>query len=294
MRAAVFYGGRDIRVEDIPAPIPGSDEVLIAVRAAGICGSDLHRYRGVDPWGAASGPQRYGHEIAGIIVDSGQRVAIEPAQLRGRGSSAGFSELDVAPAENVFPLPDDVPFAAGALTDVYACALHALHRAPLDADCITVIGTGPIGIAVGQLARAVYGKRVQMIGRRPEMVQRAMELGAADDVRGDGGVIFETVGNCVGDAVDLAAPEATIIILGACEGDVAVPYRIANAKEITLRWSNGYAREEFRDALGIIASRRVDAASLVTHRFPLERIGDAFAAADDKKTSGAIKVVIEP
>ena len=54
MRAAVFYGGRDIRVEEVPTPLPLDGEVLVEVRAAGICGSDLHRYRGHDPWGSTA------------------------------------------------------------------------------------------------------------------------------------------------------------------------------------------------------------------------------------------------
>ena len=58
MRAAIFYGGRDIRVEEVPDPTPGPGEVLVDVGAAGICGSDLHPYRGANPWRGQSAGER--------------------------------------------------------------------------------------------------------------------------------------------------------------------------------------------------------------------------------------------
>src|SRR5688500_12674821 len=93
MKTAVFYGGRDIRVGEVAVLFPGPGEVLVEVCAAGICGSDLHRYRGHDPWGSIdAGPYRTGHELAGVVVALGpgvegvavgQRVGVEPTQLAG-------------------------------------------------------------------------------------------------------------------------------------------------------------------------------------------------------------------
>jgi threonine dehydrogenase-like Zn-dependent dehydrogenase len=81
-------------------------------------------------------------------------------------------------------------------------------------------------------------------------------------------------------------------------GDVAVPYREANDKEITVRWSNGYAswdgRREIAIALDWLASGRIDGAPLVTHRFPLARIAEAFRTADRKAETGAVKVLVVP
>ncbi|MEM7355728.1 MAG: alcohol dehydrogenase catalytic domain-containing protein, partial [Acidobacteriota bacterium] len=135
MKTAFLYGSRDLRLEEIPAPSPGPGEVLVRIGAAGICGSDLHRYRGDDPWSPTQvcqpqlgKPRRLGHELAGVVVElgrgvhgleAGQRVGVEPMQLAGCGAcppcrrgdyhlcggrdhdpqrrrSAGFSELDVA------------------------------------------------------------------------------------------------------------------------------------------------------------------------------------------------------
>lgn len=359
MKAALFYGGKDIRVEEVARPWPGPGEVLIEVRAAGVCGSDLHRYRGHDPWGSApqgqgQEPRRAGHELAGVVCELGpgvddltvgQAVAVEPMQLAGcdrcppcrrgdynvcprrgmfgdrRWTSAGFSELDLARRGHVFPLPSQLPCAVAALADVYACAVHAIHRAPIEAtDTVLVLGTGPIGLALGQVARLAGARRTLLVGRRRAPLDTALRIGAADEVISlaevdrlgeavrdlgiEAGVdlVFEAVGGSGNglllQGLDALAFGGTLCILGAFEGDVALPYRDANDKEITVRWSTGYAswqgRREIEIALDWMADGRLQAAPLVTHRFPLSKIGEAFRAADDKQTSGAIKVMVEP
>jgi 2-desacetyl-2-hydroxyethyl bacteriochlorophyllide A dehydrogenase len=352
MKTAVFYGGSDIRIEEVETPQPGPGEVLVEVAAAGICGSDLHYYRGEDPWGSARWPQRIGHELAGVVaavgpgvgrVVPGQRVAIEPRHLLGCGecrfcrrgdyhlcprrglaggvrrASAGFSEYDLAPAENVFLLPDHLSLEAAALADVYACAVHALHRAPLrPTDTVVVFGTGPVGLAVGQVARLAGARQILLVGRRDEALDLAVRAGAADQginsrredpaeavlERTDGQgaeVVFEAVGGAFGalaPAVAAAARGGTIVLLGAFVGDVAVPYREANRRELDLRWSSSYSTwngvRELQIALDLIAEERVATAPLLTHRFPLTEIAQAFQAANDKGTSGAVKVLIQP
>jgi 2-desacetyl-2-hydroxyethyl bacteriochlorophyllide A dehydrogenase len=347
MRCARFTGEREVRIEDVPRPQLGEGEALIEVRAAGICGSDLHRYRGHDPWsGSVTYPWRGGHELAGVVVEVaagvkalrvGQRVAVEPMQLAGcgtcseclqgesnlcqnRGASplrrttTGFAEFDVAAATHLYEFPDQIPFQAAALADVYACAVHALHRIPLSVnETATIIGCGPIGIALGQVAR-MSGARTIMVGKRQEALASAQALGAADDVvvvsesnaegmaklGSETHVVFEAVGGASNESLMLAlqavSPGGTIGILGAFSGDVAVPYRMANRKEITLRWCNGYStwrgEREFAMALRWIVEGKVNAAGLVTHCFSLDRIAEAFQTADNKRVSRAIKVMI--
>lgn len=350
MRRAQFTGEREVRIEEIPTPALREGEALIEVQAAGICGSDLHRYRGHDPWGGSViYPWYGGHEVAGVVVEVapgvqdinvGQRVAVEPMQLAGcktcpeclrgesnlcqnRGASplrrktVGFAEFDAAAATHLYGFPDQVPFHAAALADVYACAVHALHRIPLFEDeSAAIIGCGPIGIALGQLAR-MAGAKIIMLGKHETALASAQALGAADRVidisrldsaesvaelgsRTGTRVVFEAVGGASNEslmlALDAVSPGGTIGILGAFSGDVAVPYRRANSKEITLRWSNGYAtwrgQREFAIALRWIVEGKVNAAGLVTHCFGLERISEAFQTADNKRMSQAIKVMI--
>jgi threonine dehydrogenase-like Zn-dependent dehydrogenase len=354
MRTAYFYGGPDIRVEEIATPEPGPGEVLVRIGAAGICGSDLHGYRGDNPWvrRGDGGPRRAGHELAGTIaavgpdvtnLAVGQRVGIEPMHLVGCGhcrycqrgdyhlcptrgqwrgqpsASAGFSEYDLVAAGNVFPLPDHISLAAASLLDVYACGVHALNRVPLRPfETVVVIGTGPIGMTAGQVAKAAGARQVIMVGRRDELLELARSVGAADagvnTAREEIGaavrrltdglgaeVVLESVGGREATmqlAVSAAAPGAQIGVIGAFIGDVAVPYAEANRKELTIKLCNSYSTwrgvREFQIALDMLASRRVQAEPLITHRFPLERIGEGFSAANDKRASGAVKVVIEP
>ena len=355
MRAALFYGGRDIRVTELPDPTCGPGEVLVAIKAAGVCGSDLHPYRGADPWGSPAGlePRRAGHELAGVVagvgagvthVGVGQRVGIEPMHLVGCGrcrqcrrgdyhvcptrgmhlgqrrGSAGFSELDVVVADNVYPLPDSVSLDAASLLDVYGCGVHAINRIPLRAsEYVCVVGTGPIGLTMGQVARAAGAKRVIMIGRRDEPLQIALDVGAADAVINNTHVVhlaeavadltdgelcdavFETVGgteDTLGQSVEVAAFGGRVGIIGAFWGNVAVAYRSANRKELDVRWCNSYStwhgKREFQIALDMVADGRVQAEPLISHRFPLAEIAAAFHAADDKRASGAIKVLVQP
>lgn len=354
MKAALFYGGRDIRVEELPDPEPGPGEVLVKIAAAGVCGSDLHPYRGADPWGGqAPFPRRAGHELAGVVaaigvgvrgVEVGQRVGVEPMHLVGCGAcrqcrrgdyhvcprrglrdgrrhgSAGFSELDVAVAANVYPLPDSISLEVASLLDVYGCGVHAINRVPLRAsEYVCVVGTGPIGLTMGQVARAAGARRVIMIGRRDESLAFARRVGAADLVVNNTTMpnvgeaiadltlgelcdaVFETVGgteDTMAQAVEAAAFGGSIGIIGAFWGDVAVAYRAANRKELDLRWCNSYSTwhgvREFQIALDLLAERRVQAEPLITHRFALDQIAQAFAAADDKRASNAVKVVVKP
>ena len=354
MRAAVFGGGQDIRVEEIPAPRPKTGQVLVEIRAAGICGSDLHRYRGIDPWGGGGpGPRLAGHELAGVITELGdgvtglalgQGVAVIPMQLKAcercppcrrgatnlclergrvggkRLASVGFAELDVASAEHAVPVPVGLPLEIAALADVYACALHALHRVRVTAiDTVLIVGSGSVALALGQILRASGAARVLLAGRRDAALELAKRCGAADEVinsrrvelastvaehtAGSGAdAVFEVVGGTTSETlrqgVEALAGGGTLAILGAFEGDVRIPYREANRKEITIRWSNGYSRwqgrSEFALVLDWLATGRLDGTSLITHRFPLKEIGQAFRAADDKAASGAVKVIVEP
>jgi 2-desacetyl-2-hydroxyethyl bacteriochlorophyllide A dehydrogenase len=351
MRTALFYGGTDIRVEERAVEEPGPGEVLVRVRSAGICGSDLHGYRGESPW-PREAPWRDGHELAGEIVamgqgvselSPGQRVGIEPEHLIGCGRcewcrsgdshlcesrgrrdgemhrSRGFGEYDVCVASQVHVLPERVALDAAAILDCYACAVHAVRRAPVAPYAtVAVIGTGAIGMTTGQVARAVGAARVAMVGTRPAPLEVAKRAGAADvgfagldgdpvgalleDTGGRGAdVVFETVGGTaptLGQAVRMARRGGVICILGVYTGPPELDVATAYAKELTILWSNSYSTwngvSEYAIALGMLAAGKLLAEPLITHHFPLSRIGDAFAAAADKKGSGAIKVMVHP
>ena len=352
MKAAIFYGERDIRVEERPIPEPGPDEVLVRVRSAGICGSDLLGYNGIGPWQPPHGVGiEEGHELAGEIaglgssvtgLKLGQRVAVQPEHLIACGSclecrsgiphlckhlglvagqpqaSHGFSEYDTCIASNVWPIPDTMSLDSAAIADCYGVALHAVHRAKrVTNQTVAVIGCGTIGLCIGQTARALGAGRVVLIGDQPNATATALSSGAADDVvlipgddpavildRLTDGVgpatIFEAVGrsgSTLEQALQWVAPGGQICVAGTFTTAPRFSPDLAYRKEISLLWSNSYGLDdggmpEFEQTLQLIAAGRVHPDALITHRFPLNQIAEAFATANEKSTTHAIKVVI--
>ena len=348
MKASIFYGGNDIRLEELPAPELGPGEVLIRVKSAGICGSDLHLYRNSEP----VEPHQRGHELAGEVVAAGngvtnlspgQRVAIEAEHLVGCGvwrfcrqgqyhicpsrgirhgqrySSHGFSEYDVCVAENCHPLPDHVPYDAAAILDCYACGVHALNRTPVGpAGTVVVLGTGAIGFTLGQLAKSYGAGRVVMVGTRREPLEVAKGAEAADivvansegdpveavmeitDGRGADSV-FETVGGSaptLGQAIDMSRYGGAISVLGLFPEPVEIDAVVAMRKELHIEWSNSFSTwqglSEYETAFRIVAGGKVNPNPIITTHYPLSQIDDAFEAACNKQTSGAIKVMVHP
>jgi 2-desacetyl-2-hydroxyethyl bacteriochlorophyllide A dehydrogenase len=348
MRAALF-SGMSVELVDRPIPLPGVGEVQFKVTSAGICGSDLQFYRGDREWNRGLQIED-GHELSGVVtavgpavdgLEVGQRVAIEPEHLVGCGKcrwcrsgdthlcpvrgkvdgtehrSHGFSQYDVCVAENVYALPDNVSNDAASLLDCYACAVHAIRRAPVAPGAtVVIIGTGAIGVTLGQVVRARGAGRVIIVGRSRASVDRAVAVGAGDvgyaasdgpverileETGGQGAdVVFETVGGAAGtvaEAVALARRGGTIGILGVLTGPPDFPVLPAFQKELQIVWSNSYSRwegvSEFKIALDLLASGSVMAEALITHHFDLEHIHEAFDTAGGG-TSGALKVLVHP
>jgi threonine dehydrogenase-like Zn-dependent dehydrogenase len=349
MKAALFYGGADIRVRNVPTPAPGPGQVLVRVLAAGICGSDLHGYR--DSESKPEQPYLKGHELAGEIAELGpgvrglaigQRVGVEPGHLvscgrcrwcrRGdtqlcpelgllgeqRVHSTGFAEYSLESAVHCYPLPEQVAIEEAAILDVYAVAVHAVHRVPVrPTDAVVVLGTGAIGLATAQVARVAGAGSVLVVGRRDAPLGVARRLGcdgtanaAQEDVPASvraltGGrgadVVYEAVGgraDTLAQAIDCAARGGRIGVIGAFVESQRVDTKLCMRKELGLEWVWSYGLwegiPEYQVALGLLAGGRIEVAPLITHRFPLARIRKAFAAADDKRRSGAIKVLVLP
>jgi 2-desacetyl-2-hydroxyethyl bacteriochlorophyllide A dehydrogenase len=232
--------------------------------------------------------------------------------------SSGFSEFDVAPVENVYPLPESVSFEAAALLDVYAVAVHGVHRVPIrPLDTVVVVGTGAVGLTQGQVARTVGARQVVLIGRRAEALTVARACGAADAVidtssqdplraiqeltDGAGAdVVFESSGgrDAIQLCVDLAGFGGRVGVVGLYAQREPIDTGTAMRKELDVSWVNSYStwdgRREYAIALDLLASGRVDAGALITHRVSLDRVAEGFASAYDKADSRATKVMVLP
>ena len=206
-----------------------------------------------------------------------------------------------------------------ALLDVYAVAVHGVNRIAVKPyHSVVVQGTGAVGLTQGQVARALGARQVIIIGTRDEPLEVARSCGAADAVvngnkvnavqavldltGGDAAdVIFETVGShaaTVQQAIDLAAPGGIVGVVGLFVEPISIDTRLAMKKEVDIRWVNSYStwagRREFQIALDLVASGRVQAKPLITHRVSLDRVAEGFALANNKRELSAIKVLVIP
>ena len=203
MKAALYAGQRRIRIADLPTPTRGEDEVLVQVMASGLCGSELSGFRGERPRERPAG-----HELAGIVAETGQRsrlavgdrVAVQVVRgcgkclacLRGNStlcrerSGVGGSEAEymAVPEFCCLPLPDDVSFDVGVLLagDAFGVANKLLNRMAINgADTVAIFGAGPIGLGVTAVAAFLGGRCIAV---EPHEFRRrlAEELGARTSI----------------------------------------------------------------------------------------------------------------
>jgi (R,R)-butanediol dehydrogenase/meso-butanediol dehydrogenase/diacetyl reductase len=166
MRVVNIHGVGDVRLDPVDAPVPGSNDVVVQVKACGICGSDLtyikiggihRRPGGVTPIGheAAGKVISVGSAVKGVAV--GQRVVINPMMTSSYVGSGGpegaFTEelliRDARVGESLLPIPEDLPYDVAALTEPLAVALHGVNRAEAKpGDKVVVFGCGPIGLSM--------------------------------------------------------------------------------------------------------------------------------------------------
>ena len=185
MRGVAYLGDRRVEVREYPRPVPNAGEVLIEMRAAGLCGSDLHKYRKNAAWADARNGMIAGHEPSGVVsalgpgvtgIEVGDRVSVyhslgcgrcgfcvsgTPVLCReegafGRTRDGCHADFMTAPARFCLPLPDDMSFALGAMLSCTAgTAFSAVQKLPiLPGDIALVIGLGPVGLSVAMIAEA--------------------------------------------------------------------------------------------------------------------------------------------
>jgi L-iditol 2-dehydrogenase len=194
MRASRLHGIRDLRLEELPRPIPGPGDVLLEVLCVGVCGSDVHYYlHGRIGSQVVTEPIMMGHEfsarvaalgtgVAGLVV--GQLVAVDPGIscgacepcLQGHPNlcpnvlfcgtppvDGVFAEYVVMPAANCYPLPGEIGPVEGAMLEPLGIALHSVDLAHLKAgQTVAVLGAGPIGLLIGAVARAAGAAEIYM------------------------------------------------------------------------------------------------------------------------------------
>lgn len=223
MRAALVSGPQALELKEIEAPEVRPGGVLVRVRNCGVCGSDLHFYRGEFP--AAPG-LRLGHEFAGEVaavgegvagLSTGQPVAVEPVEVcrecdfcrtgryqlcpqrkfLGTMLPGAFAEYVHVPAYTVYPLPEGVDFEIGALVEPLAVAVHGLRQVGLAfGERVVILGSGTIGLMALVAARAMGASDVFITARYPHQAETARALGAAGVVEADENAVQELLAAC--------------------------------------------------------------------------------------------------
>lgn len=215
MKAAVWYGQKDIRVEERKLKTLKNNEVTVRVAWAGICGSDLHEYQEGPvfvPVGAPDAltgeiaPITMGHEFAGVVekvgpavtkYKVGDRVVINPTitygnkpedidsydgfSFIGLHGDGGFAKYANVPEHNVYKLPDSLTLQDGALVEPTAVAVQAVKESGMQfGDTVAIFGAGPIGLLTVIAAKAAGASRIFVFDLSETRLEKAKELGATD------------------------------------------------------------------------------------------------------------------
>ncbi|WP_276947723.1 galactitol-1-phosphate 5-dehydrogenase [Acetatifactor muris] len=212
MKAWVLTEIGEIRLEAWDKPVPGPGEVLLAVKAAGVCGSDIPR---IYQTGAHVHPLIPGHEFSGIVVDTGaetewpgKRVGVFPLipckscrpcaeghyemcrhyDYLGSRRDGGFAEYVCVPARNLVELPDNVSYEEAAMLEPMAVAVHAMRRAqPGNQDTIAICGMGTIGLLLLMFlleagkAEGLRPERILVVGNKEFQKQKVLKLGLPEE-----------------------------------------------------------------------------------------------------------------
>jgi 2-desacetyl-2-hydroxyethyl bacteriochlorophyllide A dehydrogenase len=308
VRAAVITSRGAVGVETVDDPTPGPGQVVVAVAACGLCGTDLHILEGEF---APSLPVIPGHEFAGTVVArgsgvldlaDGDRVAVDPSLychechycrlghnnlcLRwgaiGVSQAGGAAEYVAVPAANCVRLPDGVDIADASLIEPLSCAIRGYDvlRSQLGSH-VLIYGAGTMGLMLLELAKRTGAATVDVVDVNPGRLERAARLGCSDAVTSADELerpygwelVIDATGNqqAIQDGLDRVGPAGTFLQFGVSAYSTRVtiePYKIYN-REITITGSMAVLHS-YERAAELFAAGVLDPGVFITARVPLE------------------------
>ncbi len=336
MKAAVYHGPRDIRVEDVPVRDMEDNEVRIQIKYCGVCGTDMHIYHGDSGSFPVVPPLIPGHEFSGVVTEVGRkvkrlkvgdRVSGDPNVMCGEcyfcknkmehfctnnigvGTTAdgGFAEYVTMRASHVYKIPDNMDFLTAAMSEPMSCCVHGIDLCNIKpGDTVLVMGAGPIGIMMLQLARMAGASKLIMSEPVASKRDLALKLGATavvDPIHDDVEAFLasytknvDCVIECAGltateaDALRFAGKGATVMFFGLTGPDDTIPLCpdqvFKKELHITSSFINPYT---FSRAIDILASGQVDVKSIIANILPLEELPASFENAEMRR-AGKIMV----
>lgn len=321
MKAAVYQGPYNIKVEDVPEPPVSGRQVLVKLKAGSICGTDMHFYRG--EWRWMKRGRIIGHDACGVRADSGERVVMMPlvycgrcyyclrglstycvrGKFKGLTSDGFFAESIAMRRENLIPVPDGVSDEEAAVVEPVALALHVFDALkPNTGDWATIIGQGAIGLLMTQIAR-MKGCRVIAVDLQDYRLRLAEKYGAEFCVNAAHEDAVKRIREITKRGSDVVIEAA-----GTVQTVQQTPFLVRKAGKVALVGeSKGYLNLEDADeavffttyispveyplAVQLIAEKRVDVKGLVTHRFSLADFEKALQTANNPAEK-PLKVVV--
>ena len=337
MKAVMWKGPFDLSVEDIPRPKPSRGEVLIKTVAVGVCGSDLEIYEG--NFEHAQPPLIPGHEGGGIVeelgtgvagIDRGSRVMVECVIHCGKcefcregryglcengrtigmiGADGEYAEYFTAPAENCYPLPEQVSWKEAAVTDTLAGPQHGLKGVELNpGDTAAVFGAGPAGLLFCTLLKERGASSVYVVDVQEHRLRLGPQFGAdrtlnaereevvriIRDATGGRGVdvVVEAAGSqkSLAEGLQVLRKGGYLLLYGIFGGPVNVDLHPIQECEYTVVGSCGL---DYPAALEFLGRRAAPVELLITHQFDMQGLVDAFKSGMIKEQrDGYIKGVV--
>lgn len=321
---------RKIVAEDVSIPKPSNNEVLIKVKACGICGTDIHAFHGKHPF--ITTPIVLGHEFSGVEVKSGRRVVAEPSVVCGKCYNCksgrynicnelkvlgcqidgAFSEYVTVQKEKVYEIPDILSFEEATLVEPTAVAVHGVKKVhPVRNSRIFIFGAGPIGLLTLQVLKAFDAEEIIVADISQFRLELAKDLGARYIINpmkgnvvkwvhekfGPDGIdkVFECVGGTqeltINQSIKLTRKGSQILVLGVFQGKMPVDMALVQDRELELLGSLMYTQTDFLESIKLIRERRINLKKLVSKVLPIEKVREAFDLIEREREK-MVKVVL--
>jgi threonine dehydrogenase-like Zn-dependent dehydrogenase len=329
MKAAAFFAKKDIKLVDVSKPKVKEDGVLIQMKTCGICGSDIHVFNTdlltEDSTKIIDNYRIIGHEFTGEIIEVGKdvkefKVGDRVVSVHNKGGMAEYVEVSGERLKNLFRVPDSLSLETAATLEPFCNPTHSFHmREPQDEETVAIFGAGIIGLGYLQLVKAYTKARTIIVDVSELRLTTAERIGAdviinalqtdpvqkIKDVTGDYYVRYQkkTAGGCdvaidcagipltLEQTLEVLKPEkGTAVVAAVYEDKLTIDPNMIIFKYMTILGSMGYYHSETEEALELIASKKVNRDLLITHRFPLSRVTEAFPVQANSQES--VKVLI--
>jgi len=320
---------------ELPEPVPGPGELLVAPAAVGICGSDLELLDGRRPADYVRYPIVPGHEWSGHVISCGigvqgfeagtpivaegvracdscarcaegrNNLCLAPYAETGFTHPGALARRVVVPADQAHRLDSGRSLAVAALIEPAACVATGLLEVgvPRPGARLAVVGDGPLGLLAAALLRLTSPSELVLVGSRPSRIRYAASVGATatthrNELAGLGG--FDTVVECTNSpdgavaALGLARRAGTVVLLGISgRAAAAVDPDVISVGHLRVQGVFAASRSAWQWLVQLYNTDLFDPSAMITHRFPLERVGDAFTVLADRGAE-ALKVIVEP